>query len=332
MKNYIGHSSQHHGVEEHRLIGGKKDGMRILEVRNGIGLQLTISLDRCADISRLLYKGINMSYFSSCGYVSPSYYDKEGNNFLKSFTAGFLTTCGLNAVGSPCVDNGEVLPLHGSIRNTPVESYNIIENEKEIIINALILDETIFSHKFAMYRSIHVSLKKNEFYIEDEIVNTGDNDYPIEILYHMNIGYPLLSENAKLYIPSIDVKPRTLWAKQNINEYDKIIKPQANFEEQCYYHTFKENGLAAIYNRDIKQGLCIEFDANNLRYFTEWKMMGKRDYVLGLEPGNCHPDGRDKMREEGKLTILKPEEKVKYKVKVSMINNLSKFNNLQKGQ
>ena len=37
-------------------------------------------------------------------------------------------------------------------------------------------------------------------------------------------------------------------------------------------------------------------------------MMGEKDYVLGLEPGNCHPEGRDKMRAGGKLKFLPPDE------------------------
>ena len=119
--NYLGHESQVSGVEEHRLVGGKGDGMRLFEVRNGHGLEAVVSADRCADLSRLTFKGYNLGYFSPCGYVAPAYYDKEGSNFLKSFTAGFLTTCGLTAVGSPCEDAGEQLPLHGTIATTPAE-------------------------------------------------------------------------------------------------------------------------------------------------------------------------------------------------------------------
>ena len=89
---YIGHENQIYGVEEVRLVGGKGDGMRLFQVRNGKGLEFTISADRCADISRLSFKGDNFGYFSACGYVSPQYYDKTGLEFLKSFTAGFLTT------------------------------------------------------------------------------------------------------------------------------------------------------------------------------------------------------------------------------------------------
>ncbi len=48
---YIGHDSQCYGIEEHRLVGGKGDGMRLLEIRNGKGLELTVSPDRGGRIS-----------------------------------------------------------------------------------------------------------------------------------------------------------------------------------------------------------------------------------------------------------------------------------------
>lgn len=119
--DYIGHPMQLCGVEEVRLCGGTGDGMRLLQVRNESGLEFTVSADRCADITRMTYKGQNIGYFSPCGYVAPTYYDNVDDGFLSSFTAGFLTTCGLANVGSPCEDNGELLPLHGTISNTPCE-------------------------------------------------------------------------------------------------------------------------------------------------------------------------------------------------------------------
>ncbi len=319
MNPYIGHRTQLYGVEEHRLVGGKGDGMRLFQVKNGKGLEFTVSADRCADISRLSFRGINMSYFSPCGYVHPAYYDGKGDGFLKSFTAGFLTTCGLNAVGSPCTDEGEELPLHGTIGNTPAEHIFWEQDEEAIRIHARVKDEVIFAHKLVLDRTLSCSLKENSLMIRDVITNRGDAPYPAMLLYHMNMGYPLLSEKAQLYVPSRKVRARNARAEEGLADWMHIIPPQKQFEEQCYYHSFDKEGLAAIYNPEIGQGLAISFDAENLRYFTEWKMMGERDYVLGLEPGNCSPDGRARMREEGALTILQPEEKAEYQVKVSMI-------------
>ena len=319
MNPYLGHESQLYGVEEHRLVGGKGDGMRLLQVKNGKGLEFVISADRCADIARLSFRRINMGYFSPCGYVSPSYYDDKGDGFLKSFTAGFMTTCGLRAVGTPCVDEGESLPLHGTVGNIPAENIYWDIEEDAIHIHARILDEGIFAPKLELKREIICSLKENTIVIKDQITNRGDKESPAMILYHMNMGYPLLSEKAELRIPSVKVAPRNDRAAEDIDTWYKVLEPQPQFEEQCYYHSFDKNGYAAIYNPEIGQGLEITFDADSLPFFTQWKMMGTRDYVMGLEPGNCTPDGRDRVRKDGNLTVLQPGESVHYEVKIGMI-------------
>ena len=315
---YIGHASQLSGVEEVRLVGGKGDGMRLLQVRNGAGLEMTVSADRGADISRLIFKGDNMGYFAPTGYVAPSYYDDKGMGFLKSFNAGFLTTCGLAAVGSPCVDEGEELPLHGTVSNTPAERIWWDEDADNIYVHAIINDSAIFARKLQLKRTITVSKKHNAFTISDTVENQGDKESPVMILYHMNMGYPLLSENAVVEIPSVARAPRTPHSAEGMDSWYKMLPPTPGFEEECFFHTFDDVAWASIYNPDIHKGLKITYDHKRLEYFTQWKMMGYRDYALGLEPGNCHPDGRDRMRQEGKLKILQPGEQVTYEVTVTL--------------
>ena len=320
MNPYIGHDSQIYGVEEHRLVGGKGDGMRVLEVNNGKGLMLTISPDRCGDITRLRFKGINMSYMSPCGYVAPVYYDSIGSNWLKSFTAGFLTTCGLQAVGSPCCDEGEELPLHGSIANQPCEHVYWTEKEGKLVLCFLVKDEVIFGRKLRLKRKITVSTEENTLEICDTIQNTGDRTEPVEILYHMNMGYPLLDEDSIVKIPSAEVLPRDEHAAEDIANWMRMEKPTAGYQERCYYHKFADQaGRASIYQPKMGVGIEISFDAGELDGFVEWKMMGIRDYVLGLECGNCYPDGRDVMRQTGMLKFLNPGEEKTYQVKIRMM-------------
>lgn len=322
MNPYIGHDSQIYGVEEHRLVGGKGDGMRLYEVNNGKGLELTISPDRSGDITRLRFKGMNMSYMSPCGYVAPAYYDSIGSNWLNSFTAGYLTTCGLQAVGSPCIDGGEELPLHGSIANTPSEHAYWTGEEGRLIVHTITKDETIFGRKLRLEREIIVSTEKNEFEIHDTIKNTGDRVEPMEILYHMNMGYPLLDEDSIVTIPAAEVAARDAHAAEDIENWMHMQKPTAGYQERCYYHKFAdEKGEASIYQPKLGVGLKITFDAKELDGFTEWKMMGVRDYVLGLECGNCYPDGRAAMRESGMLKFLQPGEEKEYRVKISMLED-----------
>ena len=81
-------------------------------------------------------------------------------------------------------------------------------------------------------------------------------------------------------------------------------KPQADYEERCYFHKMQGNTEVKVYNPNLKKGLVMCYDADILKYFTEWKMMGVHDYVLGVEPGNTLPDGRDVMRAKGLLETL----------------------------
>lgn len=320
MDNYIGHPTQICGVEEVTLSKGKGRGMTLLQIRNGKGLEITLSPDRCMDISRISFKGDNVGYFAPCGYVAPTYYDKDGAGFLKSFTAGFMTTCGLNAVGSPCTDNGENLPLHGTISNTPCESYSYSETETQIIITGIIRQASLFNDSYLLTREYKISKKTNTFEIADKVQNIGNTVAPCMMLYHINFGYPLLTENAKVYIPSSDVKARDSHAVDNISTRLEMEKPQIGYQECCYYYDVNtKDSIAevAIFNPDIEKGAKISYDKTSLPFFTQWKMMGIKEYVLGLEPGNCTPDGRDVMKKNNTLFELKPDDEYKTNIKVT---------------
>ena len=323
--NYLGHESQISGVEEQRLVGGKGDGMRLFAVRNGLGMEAVVSADRCADLSRLTFKGYNLGYFSPCGYVAPAYYDKEGSNFLKSFTAGFLTTCGLTAVGSPCEDAGEQLPLHGTIANTPAEHIWWNRTPEALIVEAEVSDAVIFGGKLKLHRKWVFSTVENTITLLDTVENQGDTVSPLMLLYHMNMGYPLLSEHAEVVIPAVEVTPRDAHAAEGIAHCLQMEPPTAGYVEQCFYHRFAEEGEAKIFNPDIGVGLAIRFDTTQLNSFCEWKMMGQHDYVLGLEPGNCTPDGRDVLRREGRLQFIQPGEVRQFAVKVQLYDNYDQW-------
>ena len=312
---YIGHPSQLYGVEEVRLVGGKGDGMRLLNVTNGAGLAFTVSADRAADISRLSLKGDNFGYFAPCGYVAPAYYDSEGIGFLKSFTAGFLTTCGLTNVGNPCEDDGETLPLHGTIANTPCESiHHFIEND-EIHIRAVVRDARIFAHQLLLEREYIVPLFGRTMTITDTVRNIGSADSPVQLLYHFNVGYPLLSETTELSIPAKSVTPRNAHAASDLENCLKMQAPTHGYEEMCFFHKMEGEANVTVYNPAINKGFTMTYDTAKLPYFTEWKMMGEHDYVLGVEPGNAHPDGRNVMRQQGALEILKPGETKSHSIK-----------------
>ena len=328
MKDYIGNPLQIKGVEQYVLQNGKGNGMHFLNIRNGLGLEIWISLDRAGDVSRVNFKGDNIGYFAPCGYVAPQYYDNRGTGFLKSFTAGFFTTCGLSAVGSPCIDDGEELPLHGTISHIPSEICAIEETEKELIIKLRIRDTVLFGRKLVMNRVYTISYTENVFTVNDTVTNEADTQSPYMIMYHCNMGYPLLNENSLVKIPNNAVQARNEHARKYIDSALQLEKPQSCYEERCYYYDVKENDNIAkvgIFSSIINKGLIMEYDTKALPCFTEWKMMGKTDYVLGLEPGNCTPDGRNVLRENNTLKFLQPDQSATTTIKFIFINEGKTF-------
>lgn len=312
MKYYVGHPLQTRGAEQYILQGGKGDGMKFLNVRNGLGLEVWISLDRCADLGRVTYKGMNMGYMSPCGNVAPSFYDKDGIGFLKSFSAGFITTVGFEGAGGACVDQGENVPLHGTVGNLPAELKSIEESDNEIVIKAIVRDCVIFGRRFILERSYNISYTENTITLRDKITNEGENEHPFLLLYHCNMGYPLLSENSIVKVPFTDIRANTPSAIENIDTALLMEKPQKNYIERCYFFDTvpceDNNVKVGIFNPDINVGMIMSYNKEELPCFTEWKMMGRRDYALGLEPGSCEPCPRNIQREKGILKYLDSEQ------------------------
>ena len=135
----------------------------------------------------------------------------------------------------------------------------------------------------------------------------------------MNMGYPLLDEDSIVTIPSIDVAAKDEAAAKGLDNWMNMEKPQAGFAEQCFYHQFRGD-RATVSIRQPKTGIELSISANPqiLDHFVEWKMMGVREYVLGLEFGNCLLEGRNVMRQKGILKFLNPGEKKLYEVRIDL--------------
>ncbi len=322
----MGQTAQVRGAEQYTLQGGKGDGMHFLCVRNGLGLEAWISLDRAGDLSRVSFKGENMGYFSPTGYVAPQYYNPS--DFLASFTAGFFTTCGLTGVGSPCEDEGEQVPLHGTVSNIPSVLTAVEETDEELTVKLIVRDTVFGGRKLTLSRQYVFSYTENKVDLTDTVKNEGSSECPYMILYHCNMGYPLLSEKSEIVIPHTKVVGRDDFAAQYIDTALQMEKPQAGYRERCYYYDVIEKDKIAsvgIYNGDIEKGVVLSYDTSTLPCFTQWKMMGEKEYVLGLEPGNCTPDGRDVMRQKGMLQFLEAGESKKTALSFTFVQEKTVF-------
>lgn len=324
--DYIGNPLQLGGCRQYTLSEGRGRGMRAADINTGSGLQYTVLPDRGLDISLASYKGMNLVYLTCNGETHPAFYEPEGIGWLRTFAGGLLTTCGLTHLGPPCVDEGEQLGLHGRFSNLPAQKFSDLSgwegDEYRYKVMGIVEEGFLFGNKMRMEREISSVCGKNVIHLADKITNFGSKPSPYTILYHMNIGYPLLSEDTELIIDPLNTEPRDEDAAAGINEFRSFIKPQLSYNEQVFFHTMKGNNKGetgvAVKNKKERTIVSIKFNINQLPYLTQWKMMGCGEYVLGIEPCNVFCKSRNILRKDNSLPILLPGESATNIIEVSV--------------
>ena len=334
MLKYAGDFSQLFGIKEYTIAGGKAKGVKAFDIKTGSGLEFTILPDRCLDIAGLSFNGINCSYISKTGIVAPEYYDENGVGFLRSFYAGFLTTCGLRNVGNPCDENGESFPLHGRITNTPGEEVcaktEWIDDVPVLTISGKMREARLFGENLVLGRKITCKYGENKILIQNTVENLGFKRETLMLLFHFNMGYPLLDENVMLVTPTQRLTPRDQEAIKGEAEYHQCQSPTPDYSEQVFYHNLnsdiKGDTSVALINEKLKLGVAIHFNKKQLFNFTQWKQMGEGEYVMGMEPCNCYVGGRVDPRNSGILEVLEPGEIKNFDLTIELLNGIEEIN------
>jgi hypothetical protein len=338
LLRYVGEYNQLFGIKPYTMTGGRAGGVRAFDVRNGSGLEFTVLQDRCLDISALSFRGMNCSYLSKTGIVSPCYYEKDGNGFLRNFFSGMLTTCGLRNVGPPCVEGGETFTQHGRISNIAAENVSAYvetgnNNPASMIIRGTMREACVFGENMLLHRSIVCRQGENKIRIANTVENAGFRREALMLLFHFNIGYPLLNEDAYLVVPSAKVTPRDADATVGLTAWNRCQPPVPGYREQVFYHDLEAdndgNTSVALINKELGLGLALHFNRRQLFHFTQWKQMGEGEYVMGLEPCNCFVDGRTAARNRNVIRYLEPGETCNFDISVEILDGMDEIRDFE---
>lgn len=315
LMKYVGDISQIAGAREAVLTQGRGENVRIIDLATG-QLYLRIVPSRGMDITHASFQGIPISFISKTGITAPAHYEAEGFGFMRSFTAGMLTTCGLSSMGMPSTDGEDSFGLHGRISNIPAEDVGIIQewvgDEYQIRLRGKMRESAILKENLCLTREISTSLGSTSFTVRDSIENCGFKKTPLMLIYHINIGFPIVSEDAAFFGPKSSVTPRDADAQEGLENYNYIVKPYPNAKEQMFFHDFADKSdqiKVCIYNKRLETGVCVTYDPKELPYFGEWKMMGEGDYTVAFEPGTWLPLGRAEAKKRNELLYLEPGER-----------------------
>jgi hypothetical protein len=297
---------------------GPARGARRLHVVTGGGLEFDVHPDRGLDIGAASYQGLPLAWLSSTGIAAPSFYEPAGRGWLRTFGGGLVTTCGLDSFGPPADDEDGVVGMHGRVGHLAARLTRAEATRDLIVIAGTVRQTAVFAENLVMRREISAEIGSSTLTISDTVTNEGASASPLMVLYHVNLGWPLLDQGTTLEVPAASVAPRDPDAEAGFGSKYDIGAPVPGFREQVYIHEAGPERYARVTNPSRGLQLTLRY-SQTLPALFEWKMTATGHYVLGLEPANTPEiNGRETARANGRLPHLEPGESIVYQVSIEV--------------
>lgn len=308
------------GIRQITYEDGFARGLRAYEVVNG-PIRFTAYIDKCLDIGEYYYNGIPMHYHARPGVMNGSWF-YDGENAPRSIMCGMMFTCGLSNVGPlQEMPGGKTQPQHGFIRNTPAEHCGARTywegDDYYLELTGTMRESSLFGTNLVLRRTITTRLGDTAVQIRDEIENESSTEnVPCMVMYHCNAGFPLMDACSKFEIDPIETGDRDEIAAVGRKEESPLVfgEPIVGYDEQVFYHKLAadEQGWchATMVNPERKIALTVSYENQELPYLIHWKCKDAGNYVTGIEPSNCHPEGVHQEEEYGTLRKLAAHETI----------------------
>ena len=319
-------------VTQRTLRGGLSDGVSLVELDNG-RMRIHVLPTRGMGIRKAEIDGDVLGWQSPVrGPVHPKFvptFEPSGLGWLDGFDE-LLVRCGLESNGAPEFDEqGKlVYPLHGRIASRPAHFVEFaVDDAAETIMLRGIVEETRFHfQKLRLETTITTTFGSSEFTVNDTVENFGGTPAEMQMLYHLNIGEPLLREGDRFVAPVKSMRPRIPeeTTTERWNEYGPAVAGQS---EDCFYLEMHADaaGQTQVLLKDAEgsSGTAVAYDTKSLPYFTLWKnLVASADgYVTGLEPGTNCPNERSVEKAAGRIVNLESGGSWKTSLTVSRLAN-----------
>jgi hypothetical protein len=305
-----------HAVEMDQFAGIRRveleHGEPLLHVWNAAGLTLDLLPNRALDLGRVAWRGRPLTWLSR---NAPHAAD-AGADWLERFNGGLLATCGLRHAGPAEVDpeSGERRALHGDVgrlRAARIGARQGWEGDRYWLRAwGEIAEAALFGPQLVLRREVAVPLDEATIEIHDRVENVGDAPQPLMVLYHANVGYPLVREGAELTVSGGTPTPRDHAARAGLPDWQRWGPPEPGRPEEVFFHrpAADEHDWTGVVLGSEALAVELAWDARSAPWLTQWKNTQRGIYVSGIEPGNCLPEGQNRARAQGRLDMLEPGE------------------------
>jgi hypothetical protein len=313
------------------LHGGRSEGVQVVELDNG-AMCVDVLPTRGMGIWRVrrVHPSPNPSPSrggeQTLGWRAPArepvhptfvpLMEPAGLGWLDGFHE-LLCRCGLESNGPPEFDEAGrlVRPLHGRIANTPAHRVELLVDEQagRLLLRGIVDESRFHFQALRLTASISTSFGSSEFEWSDEVENIGGRDATMQMLYHFNVGQPLLCPGTRILAPVATVAPKTdVAAKAGVETWNIMPPPRPGSAEQVYVCDLAadESAETRVLVNELTgdEAISLRFNKRALPCFTVWRNTPAEadGYVLGIEPGTNYPNPRNFESQHGRVVLLKP--------------------------
>ena len=313
--------------------------MRCVRLRSG-AIELEVVVDRALDLAQATIGGVPVAWISPTGLTAPGLAVPAGWEPFRTFFGGLLTTCGLEHTLGPMTDDAthfrypgratHDFPLHGRLSATPgrLLGYGVDWERECVFCRGDVRQAHVFGESLTLEREIRIGLGGTTIELDDVVRNDGFAPTPHMILYHVNVGWPVLGEHAEVVAGVGEPRVATTAARRaptGASSSRRASRSRSRSGSTRRGRTRGGLGRAAVLNSDIGDGrpLGVElaWSHDTLPRLFQWRVMSDQNYVIGLEPGNAPIEGRARAREEGTLVILAPGEERRTSLRITLHND-----------
>ena len=273
LRAKVGDLRQVASVRRITLDDGPERGVRALTFSTGGGLDFQVLSDRSMDIGPLWIGGVQIAWQSASGFAAPGLLDAEsegGRGFNRGFS-GFLVTCGMSHVRQP--RDGH--PLHGRLPYTPArvtacgEDWNAAE--PLLYAEGEAVEAAYGVGALRLRRRIEAPIGGRTLRIRDTVENLAATPAPHEMLYHFNLGWPVLREGATVSLDGADL-------------LGPLSPPESAPGPARSWRCADPTARVAVDGPDEGPRVAFGFLTERLGFLQIWKDLRENVGVLSIEP------------------------------------------------
>lgn len=283
-------------INDRAGMPGTGDHARVLEISLYGGLSLEILPARGLDIGEVRFLGEPVAWISPIRDTRPATAPR-GTDFVARFNGGLLATCGLRNIGPATRDE----PMHGDYTFLPAENVHWQAEVSAETVAAVVTGEvrsiSLFGASFLVRRRITAAVHAGrgaEITVTDEVENLGSQPAALHLLYHVNLGAPLVVPGTRVHV---DAARTTARDAGTTPEWQTLPGPADDLGEAVYEHVqpvANDEGQATAYVTNGSRRVEIAWSAATLPRLYQWVFPARGRWALGIEPATAPLFGPDR--------------------------------------